>query len=290
MESWLTGSRSGLTFRSSRSAGPKPRAKKRFGQHFLSDANILRRIVDAAEIARDEAAIEVGPGLGSLTAVLAERAARVVAVEIDRDLIDALVQRFSDTPNVTIVEADVLEHTPGELLELGVASPPYVVVANLPYNIAAAVLRHFLEGEVPPRRIVAMVQLEVGAAIVARPGEMSLLSVATQIYGETRMVMRVAPGAFNPPPAVESAVVRIDVAVEPRVDVPLDAFFRVVRAGFGNPRKQLRNSLSFGLHVKQSVVDEVLAAARIDVTLRPQVLALEDWASITRAWTERMRQ
>jgi 16S rRNA (adenine1518-N6/adenine1519-N6)-dimethyltransferase len=290
MESWLTGSRSGLTFRSSRSAGPRPRAKKRFGQHFLSDVNILRRIVDAAEIARDDAALEVGPGLGSLTAVLAERAKRVVAVEIDRDLIDALVQRFSGTASVTIVEADVLDHAPGELLERGAASPPFVVVANLPYNVASAVLRHFLEGDVRSRRIVAMVQLEVGEAIVARPGNMSLLSVATQVYGEANMVMRVAPGAFNPPPAVESAVVRVDVASEPRVDVPLDAFFRIVRAGFGNPRKQLRNSLSFGLHVKQSVVDEVLAAADIDVTLRPQMLALEQWASVTRAWIERMRQ
>jgi len=256
----------------------------------LSDGNVLRRIVDAAEIERDEATLEVGPGLGSLTAVLAERTARVVAVEIDRDLIAALLQRFSDTPNVTIIEADVLEHAAGELLELASASAPYVVVANLPYNIAAAVLRHFLEGDVQPRRIVAMLQLEVAEAIVARPGEMSLLSVATQVYGETRMVMRVAPGAFNPPPAVESAVVRIDVAAEPRVDAPLDAFFRIVRAGFGNPRKQLRNSLSFGLHVKQSVVDEVLAVAGIDATLRPQVLALEDWASITRSWIERMRQ
>src|SRR4051794_18749780 len=116
MESWLTGSRSGLTSRSSRSADLKPRAKKRFGQHFLSDVNILKRIVEAAEIARDDAALEVGPGLGSLTAVLAERAAHVVAVEIDQDLIDALLQRFSSTPNVTIVEADVLEHAPGELL------------------------------------------------------------------------------------------------------------------------------------------------------------------------------
>src|SRR5438105_13931111 len=109
MESWLTGSRSGLTSRSSRSAEPKPRAKKRFGQHFLSDVNILQRIVDAAQIARDEAALEVGPGLGSLTSVLAERATRVAAVEIDRELIDALVERFRDTRNVTIIEADVLE-------------------------------------------------------------------------------------------------------------------------------------------------------------------------------------
>src|SRR5207249_2165399 len=148
---------------------PKPRAKKRFGQHFLSDVNILQRIVDAAEIAGGEAALEVGPGLGSLTAVLADRAARVVAVEIDRDLIDALVERFRDARNVTIVEADVLEHAAGELLELGAACPPYVVVANLPYNIAAAVVRHFLEGDVRPRRIVAMLQLEVAEAIVAAP-------------------------------------------------------------------------------------------------------------------------
>ena len=99
-----------------------------------------------------------------------------------------------------------------------------------------------------------------------------------------------APGAFNPPPRVESAVVRIDVAPKPRVDVPLDPFFRIVRAGFGNPRKQLRNSLSFGLHVKQEVVDEALGRAGIDVTLRPQVLSLDDWASITRAWISRPNQ
>jgi 16S rRNA (adenine1518-N6/adenine1519-N6)-dimethyltransferase len=290
MESPLTGGRSGLTSRSSRNAPLRARPKKRFGQHFLSDVNILRRIVDAAEIAPADAAIEVGPGLGALTAVLAERAKRVVAVEIDRDLVAALRDGFRRTLNVAIVEADVLDHAPGELLSLGEASAPYVVVANLPYNIAAAVLRHFLEGDVRPRRIVAMVQLEVAEAIVARPARMSLVSVATQVYGETSMVMRVAPGAFKPPPAVQSAVVRIDVAPKPRVDAPLDVFFRIVRAGFGNPRKQLRNSLSFGLHVKQSVIDEVLSAAGIDVTLRPQMLSLDDWAAISRAWTERTRQ
>jgi 16S rRNA (adenine1518-N6/adenine1519-N6)-dimethyltransferase len=101
------------------------------------------------------------------------------------------------------------------------------------------------------------------------------------------MVMKVAPGAFSPPPNVQSAVVRIDVLPSPRVDVPLDAFFRIVRAGFGNPRKQLRNSLSFGLHVKQAVIDEVMQRAGIDVTLRPQVLSIDDWASITRAWIAR---
>jgi 16S rRNA (adenine1518-N6/adenine1519-N6)-dimethyltransferase len=294
----LTGSRSGSTSTSSRSRSRAPlRAKKRFGQHFLSDTNILNRIVDAAEIAPEETVLEVGPGLGALTSVLVERARRVVAVEVDRDLIAGLRSRFASSPNVAIVEGDVLELSPGELLgsqhggcgehrgqtEEDVGEP-YVVVANLPYNIAAPVLRRFLEGDVRPRRLVVMVQLEVAEAIAAKPGRMSLLSVATQVYGDVRMVMKVAPGAFSPPPKVESAVVRIDVAAQPKVDVPLDALFRIARAGFGNPRKQLRNSLSFGLHVKQEVIDQVMARAGIDATLRPQVLSLDDWAAIARAW------
>ncbi|TAK62369.1 MAG: ribosomal RNA small subunit methyltransferase A [Dehalococcoidia bacterium] len=281
----MTGSRSGLRSTSSRSGAP--RAKKRFGQHFLSDANILRRIVDAAELEAADAVLEVGPGLGTLTDVLAERASRVVAVEVDHDLVARLRERFAATSRVAIIDGDVLASTPGELLRAGGAAAPYVVVANLPYNVAAPVLRQFLEGDVRPRRLVVMVQLEVAEAIVARPGGMSLMSVATQVYGDTSMVMKVAPGSFSPPPNVQSAVVRIDVLPTPRVDVPLDAFFRVVRAGFGNPRKQLRNSLSFGLQVKQTVVDEVMERADIDVTLRPQMLSIDDWASITRAWTAR---
>ncbi|HEX5480038.1 MAG TPA: 16S rRNA (adenine(1518)-N(6)/adenine(1519)-N(6))-dimethyltransferase RsmA [Dehalococcoidia bacterium] len=280
-----------MTSRSSRSAGRyPPRPKKRFGQHFLSDRNILNRIVDGAEVAPGEAVVEIGPGLGALTEVLAERAPRVVAVEVDPDLVAVLGERFAHAPNVAIVAADVLDVAPSEILHRGGARAPYVVVANLPYNIAAAVLRHFLEGDAPPRRLVVMVQQEVAESIVARPTKMSLLGVATQVYAETSMVMRVAPGAFNPPPAVQSAVVRIDVAGRPRVDAPLDVFFRVVRAGFGNSRKQLRNSLSFGMHVKQEVADEVLHDAGIDVTLRPQVLSLEQWAALARAWDQAMRR
>ncbi len=255
-------------------------------------------MVDAAEIAPNETVLEVGPGLGALTAVLAERARRVVAVEVDRDLIAGLRTRFADVANVTIVEGDALDLSADEMLAFttgaqrdggsnggGEGEPtPYVVVANLPYNIAAPVLRRFLEGAVRPRRLVVMVQLEVAEAIVAKPGRMSLLSVATQVYGDTSLVMKVAPGAFSPPPKVESAVVRIDVAPAPKVDVPIDAFFRIARAGFGNPRKQLRNSLSFGLHVKQEIIDVAMARAGVDPTLRPQVLSLDAWAAVTRAW------
>jgi 16S rRNA (adenine1518-N6/adenine1519-N6)-dimethyltransferase len=118
---------------------------------------------------------------------------------------------------------------------------------------------------------------------------MGLLSAATQVYAETTMVMKVAPGAFSPPPKVQSAVVRLDVAEAPRVDAPMDAFFRVVRAGFGNPRKMLRNSLSFGLHVKQDVIDELMASAGVDANLRPHVLTLDQWAAITRVWVSRAK-
>ena len=284
----MTGSRSGSTSTSSRKrTAPHQRAKKRFGQHFLSDVNILARIVDAAGVTAEDVVLEVGPGLGSLTAVLAERAQRVVAVEIDHDLIASLRDRFAGTPNVAIIEADVLDHTGADLLAQAGAAPPYLVVANLPYNIAAPVLRRFFESDAPPSRLVVMVQLEVAEVIVANPGKMSLLSVATQVYGDTSLVMKVAPGAFSPPPNVQSAVVRIDVTAQPKVDVPLDTFFGVVRAGFGNPRKQLRNSLSLGLHVKQDVIDSVMAAAGIDVMLRPQMLSLDDWAAITGAWIAR---
>lgn len=287
----MTGARGGSTSTFSRRLRTQQRrAKKRFGQHFLTDAGILNRIVDAAELSAGETVLEIGPGRGSLTAVLAERGARIVAVEVDRDLAPPLRARFEDASRVAIIEADVLEASPGDLLARANAQPPYAVVANLPYNIAAPVLRRLLEAEVRPHRIVVMVQLEVAEAIVARPGTMGLLSVATQVYGETKMIMKVAPGAFSPPPKVHSAVVRIDVAPLPRVDVPIDAFFRVVRAGFGNPRKQLRNSLSFGLHVKQEVIDGVMTAADIDVMRRPQTLALNEWAAITSAWLARPNQ
>jgi len=279
------GGQAGLTSTSSNKR--RPHAKKRFGQHFLSDTNILSRIVDAAELREGEHVLEIGPGLGALTQVLAQRASRVVAVEVDRDLVPVLRERFAETRRVAIVEADVLERSPRELLEAGGGELPYVVVANLPYNIAAPVLRHFLEGDVRPRALVVMLQLEVAEAIVAQPGKMSLLSVATQVYGDTRMVTKVAPGAFSPPPKVQSAVVRIDVLDRPRVDVPIETFFKVVRAGFGNPRKQLRNSLSFGLYAKQTVIDDVTRDAGVDATLRPQVLSIQDWAAITRAWIAR---
>ena len=237
-----------------------------------------------AGVGERDTVIEIGPGRGALTEALASRVKRVIAIEVDRDLLAMLEERFSEAANVTLVEADVLDMAPDEVLRRAGTETPYQVVANLPYNVAAPILRLFLESVVPPTRLTVMVQLEVAESLASRPGRMTLLGVATQVYADARIMMRVAPGSFTPPPAVQSAVVRLDVLDRPRVRVELDKFFRVVRAGFGNPRKQLRNSLSFGLNMKQESVDAILGAAGVAPTLRPHVLSIDQWESITRAW------
>jgi 16S rRNA (adenine1518-N6/adenine1519-N6)-dimethyltransferase len=242
--------------------------------------------VAAAELERGTTVIEVGAGRGALTEALADAGMRVVALEIDRELAPLLRERFASTADVTVMEADVLARAPGELLAAAGAAAPYAVVANLPYNIAAAVVRRFLEATQAPFRMVVLVQREVAEAMCARRGAMSLLSVAVQVYGDARIVMRVARGAFVPAPRVDSSVVRIDVAARPKVDVPLDAFFTVARAGFAQPRKQLRNGLAGGLGVPAAKAEALLAEASVPATLRPQALTVADWGRLARAWSE----
>lgn len=264
-------------------------ARKALGQHFLTSLRILRRIAEAADLSPRDTVIEVGAGLGGLTAELATRARRVVAIELDEALAHYLRRRFAGT-SVVVVQGDALAVCPAELLSHAGASGPYVVVGNLPYNIAQPLLRHFLEAQPPAQRLVVMVQAEVAESIVAGPGEMSLLGVSVQLYGEPRLLFRVPPSAFYPPPKVRSAVVRIDVAPRPRAQMhDTEAFFRVVRAGFGTRRKQLRNALAHGLRIDPATAADLLAAADIDPTLRPQALSLEGWAALARAWTERGR-
>lgn len=264
-------------------------ARKALGQHFLTDRRALRRIADAAELSADDTVIEVGAGLGGLTAELAARARAVIAIEVDERLGTYLRRRF-DGANVCVILADALEVRPDEALAEAGASGPYVVAGNLPYNIAQPLLRHFLESQPAPERLVVMVQAEVAESIVAQPGAMSLLSISVQLYGEPRLLFRVPPAAFYPPPKVQSAVVRIDLA--PRLRAPVkdtEAFFSIVRAGFGTRRKQLRNALAHGLRIDPATAGELLAEAEIDPTLRPQALSLDAWAALACAWTERGR-
>ncbi len=251
---------------------------KSLGQNFLTDENVLSKIVAAAQLTPEDVVLEVGPGLGHLTRLLARQAGRVVAVELDGRLAPILHERLAGCDNVELVQGDILKLA---LVSL-VSSPDYKVVANLPYYITSAVLQHFLEGEPPPARLVVTVQREVAQRIVARPGDMSLLAVSVQLYGQPRIVARIKAGAFYPRPEVDSAVVRIDRHLAPPVDAPdKAAFFAVVKAGFAQRRKQLRNSLPAGLDSPQAEVVAALEAVSIDPRRRPETLSLQEWAALT---------
>lgn len=258
------------------------RAKKGLGQHFLVDEQVVRRLISAAELTPSDTVVEVGPGLGILTRELAKGAGRVIAVEIDTRMADALQETFALWSNVAIINTDVLEHDPASLL--GVETH-YKVVGTLPYYIATAVLRHFLEAQIKPHSIVVTLQKEVAQAIVAPPGKMSLLSVSVRLYGKPAIVDYIPAQSFHPQPKVDSAIVRIDLYQSPCVAVADEAkFFSVVRAGFSAPRKQLRNSLALGLEMTPGEAAALLEEAGISHKRRAETLSLEEWARVHRVF------
>jgi 16S rRNA (adenine1518-N6/adenine1519-N6)-dimethyltransferase len=262
-------------------------AEKGLGQHFLIDEKALERIVSAADLTPKDIVIEVGAGLGMLTRELAQRAGWVVAIEVDAKLASALKGLLCPLANITVVPVDVLETDPVTLIGLApdTFDRKYKVVANLPYYIASAVLRHFLEASLKPGLMVVTVQKEVAQAMVARPGKMSILSVSVQLYGKASIVTYVPPQSFYPAPKVSSAVVRIEPYQHPAVDVDIPCFFEVVRGGFAAPRKQLRNSLAQGLNITPEEAARLLAGAGIEQSRRAQTLTLEEWASLCREFT-----
>jgi 16S rRNA (adenine1518-N6/adenine1519-N6)-dimethyltransferase len=258
--------------------------RKSLGQNFLADQRALERIVEAAELGPEDIALEIGPGLGTLTRLLAERAGRVIAVELDQRLVEILSQTLAGLPNVEIIHGDILELNPADLLERQMTSLQYKVVANLPYYITSAILRHLLTATVRPKLMVVTVQLEVARRMTAQPGDMSLLAVSVQFYGRPRIVTRIKASAFYPSPQVDSAVVRIDLHSRPVVKVDdADSFFEVVRAGFAQRRKQLRNALAAELALPASEVAQALSRAGVNTKRRAQTLSIEEWA---RVWRE----
>ena len=241
------------------------------------------RIVQVADVPPDTTVLEVGPGLGSLTRYLAAAAQRVVTVELDQRLIPVLEDVLAETGNVTIVHGDILELDPAALVE----QPGYYVIANIPYYITSNLIRHLLEARVRPQRIVLTIQREVAERITAGPGDMSLLALSVQVYGLPRVVTRIPAGAFYPPPKVDSSVVRVDLYEQPRIPFEqLSAFFRLAKAGFGQKRKTLRNSLSAGLSWPAARTAELLTGAGIDPQRRAETLAIEEWRTLTEKFVE----
>ncbi len=254
---------------------------KRLGQHFLTDPVALTRIVEAAGLRPDDQVLEVGPGVGSLTVALAPHCRRLVAVEVDERLRLVLERVLHPYPQVQVIFGDILAQDPAALME----EAPYVVVANLPYYITGAVIRHLLMARRRPTRLVLTVQREVAARICAPPGKMSLLSVSVQVFGEAQTLFRLPRGAFYPPPEVESAVVRVEVYPQPRVpEAALPAFFRLAKAAFAQRRKTLRNTLAGGLGLSKAQAEALLRQAHIEPSRRAETLSMDEWVALTQAY------
>lgn len=252
---------------------------KGLGQNFLEDSLALKKIVSAAEIQATDTILEIGPGLGSLTRYLAIAAKEVVAVELDLNLLPPLKAVLTPYPNVRLVHADILKLALKDLIAEG----NYLVVANIPYYITSAVIRHLLENEPEPRRIVLTVQKEVAQRICAEPGDMSLLALSVQVYGKPRIAAEIPAEAFFPAPKVDSAVLVVDIYPFPQIEKELlDTFFKLIKAGFSQKRKTLRNSLSSGLRISPAEAAELLTTANINPQRRAETLSIEEWERLSK--------
>jgi 16S rRNA (adenine1518-N6/adenine1519-N6)-dimethyltransferase len=269
------------------------RVRKSLGQHFLVDSQALATVVATAELTTDDIVIEVGSGLGILTRELAERAGYVITIELDDRLATVLKQDLAAVNNVTVINKDILKISPAVILErnkgdcitLRDRASGYKVVANLPYYITAAVLRHFLEASPKPRLMVVMLQKEVAESIVAKPGNMSLLSVSVQVYGKPEIISYIPADSFYPIPTVDSAILKIDIHPQPLVPVDeINGFFGLVRASFCAPRKQLVNALAQGMDIDKTEVKSLLNTADIEYRRRAETLSLVEWQRLWRVF------
>ncbi|MCB9422499.1 MAG: ribosomal RNA small subunit methyltransferase A [Ardenticatenaceae bacterium] len=253
--------------------------KKSLGQNFLFDEQILSRIVAAAEVVETDHVLEIGPGLGSLTQVLAETAASVTAVELDSRFLPILQEQLQPYNNVTLVHGDILEQNPADWFD-----GPYKVVANVPYYITGAILRHLLSAPPRPSVMVLTVQKEVAERVTAVPPHMSLLAVSVQYYGQVQIVDTIKAGAFWPRPDVDSAVIHLEIKNGTQMNADdTDLFFRIVKAGFSQKRKQLQKNLR-QLEYDQGKIADILEQAGINGRRRAETLNLDEWHQLMRAY------
>jgi 16S rRNA (adenine1518-N6/adenine1519-N6)-dimethyltransferase len=251
---------------------------KSLGQNFLQDQAALTHVIEAAEINPQDIILEIGPGLGNLTRLLAMHALKVVAVEVDPSLIPILKKVLIGISNVQIIGGNILSLDPATLVE----ASDYLVVANIPYNITSVLIRHLLESHSPPRRLVLTLQKEVAQRICAHPGEMSLLALSVQVYGHPEIIAHIPSAAFYPPPRVDSSILRIDRYPAPLIPAgELEVFFQLIKAGFSQKRKTLRNALAAGLHIEPSTAEALLKHAQIDPMRRAETLSLSEWHRLT---------
>lgn len=248
--------------------------KKHLGQNFLIDETILQKIVKTADISKNDTVLEVGPGLGVLTAELAKKAKKVIAVEKDAESVKILKQILKDYKNIELIQGDILK------IDLSLQEN-YKIVANIPYYLTSPLIRKFLEYENPPKEMVLLVQKEVAERICAKPGKMSLLAVAVQFYSQPKKIFNVSKNSFWPKPKVDSALIKISNIKRP-IDIDIEKFFKVVKAGFSSPRKQLINNLSKGLKIKKEIIQDIFKKLNIDFKIRAEALSVEEWKRIAK--------
>jgi 16S rRNA (adenine1518-N6/adenine1519-N6)-dimethyltransferase len=274
-------------------------ARKGLGQHFLINSGVLRSITQAAELSPEDVVLEIGPGLGVLTRELVNQAGWVITVELDNKLTEILRKTFDSSRNISIINQDILDIEPMEIIQQERIKFPaplhgqdnYKLVANLPYYITAPIIRHFCEARLKPKMMVIMVQKEVAKNIVAQPGEMGILAISVQFYGKPQIAGYVPAGNFYPVPKVDSAILKILLYAKPPVEVSSEkSFFEIVRAGFCAKRKQIGNSLAQGLDMPKPEVLCLLEKAEVAPQKRAETLSLEEWARLERIFTEARNQ
>lgn len=257
--------------------------KKSLGQNFLKDENIIEAILHVAEIGPEDHVFEIGPGTGALTEKLVGKVAHVFAVELDHELVTRLERHFEASKGISILEGNVLDMNLNEVLaHAGCQDGQYKVIANIPYYITAPIIRTLLSLKLQPKSLTLMVQKEVAERMTAKPGEMSLLSLMVQYYSDAAVVLDVPKEAFDPVPAVESAVVQL--APKRAFDSEQDrTLFRIARAGFAARRKTLVNNLSSSLGLERNLIEQKLTERGLRLDIRAQALSVSDWEYLREA-------
>ena len=257
---------------------------KSLGQNFLIDDNVIDKIIDGARVKEGDKVIEVGPGIGTLTREMAKRAEKVVAVEIDKNLIPILKETLSDFDNTEVVNEDILKVDINKLVDEKLSGGPIKLIANLPYYITTPIVMKFLEEDIPVTDIVVMVQKEVADRMNAVPStkDYGALSVAVQYYCDTEIVAKAPRHMFIPQPKVDSTVIGLHIREEKKYKADNEQlFFKTVKAAFGQRRKTLLNSLSSMGVLDKAKIKEVLAEAGIDEKRRGETLSIEEFANLS---------
>jgi len=252
--------------------GIKP--SKRLGQNFLIDKSVVKKVIKAAGLHSKDIVLEVGPGIGALTKEIAKKAGKIITVEKDPRMVEILMDNLKGFKNIEIINKDILKYN-------FQFSKKYKIVANLPFYITAPVIRKFLESKYPPEEMVLIVQKEVAQRICSKPPKMNILAVSVQFYAKPKIISYISRKSFWPSPKVDSAIIKI-VPQKKYKDIDIDLFFKVVKAGFAHPRKQLANNLSKMLKLDKKEISSLLLKNDVQPTQRAETLTINNWIQLTK--------